>query len=58
MTVVFLSQIPGKDKNRGYKEIVQNFFKEEKGIWEDVGHGLLFGSKEYQIILSLNTFQK
>ncbi len=46
-TVVLLSQIPGKDKNRGYKEIVQNYSKEEKGIWEDFRYGSLFGSKEY-----------
>ena len=46
-TAVLLSQIPGKDKNRGYKEIVQNYSKEEKRIWEDFRHGSLFGSKEY-----------
>ena len=47
MTDVLLSQIFGQDKNRGYKETVQSYSKEEKGIWEDFRHGLLFGSKEY-----------
>lgn len=46
-TIVLFSQIPGKDKNREYKEIVQNYSKEEKRIWEDFRHGSLFGSKEY-----------
>ncbi|MGR3293989.1 MAG: hypothetical protein ACUZ9M_08270 [Candidatus Scalindua sp.] len=27
--------------------MVQDYSKEEKGIWEDLRHGLLFGSKEY-----------
>lgn len=44
---ILLSQFHGKDKNREYKEIVQNYSKEEKGIWEDFRHGSFFGSKEY-----------
>ena len=47
MTDVLLSQIFEQDKNRGYKGIVQSYSKEEKRIWEDFRHGLLFGSKEY-----------
>ncbi len=47
MTDVLLAQIPGRDKSRGYKEMVQDYSKEEKRIWEDLRHGLLFGSKEY-----------
>ncbi|MDR4510069.1 MAG: transposase [Candidatus Brocadiaceae bacterium] len=46
-TEVLLSQIPGKDKNRGYRELVQDYSREEKRIWEDFRYGLLFGSKEY-----------
>ncbi|MCP4252845.1 MAG: transposase [Candidatus Scalindua sp.] len=43
MTDVLFSQISGKDKSRGYKEIVQDYSKEEKRVWEDLRHGLLFG---------------
>lgn len=46
-TDVLLSQITEKDKNRGYKEIVQDYSKEGKRVWEDLRHGSLFGSKEY-----------
>ncbi len=47
MTDALFSQISGKDKSRGYKEMVQNYSKEEKMVWEDLRHGLFFGSKEY-----------
>ena len=46
-TEMLLSQIPGKDKNRGYKETVQDYSREENRIWEDFRYGLFFGSKGY-----------
>ena len=47
MREVLLTQISGKNKNGGYKEMVQDYSKEEKRIWEDFWHGSFFGSKEY-----------
>lgn len=44
---MILSQIPGKDKSLGYKEMVQDYSREEKRVWEDFRHGLFFGSQEY-----------
>lgn len=44
---VLLSQCSGKNKNSEYKKMVQNYSKEEKGIWEDFHYGLLFGSREF-----------
>jgi putative transposase len=46
-TDLVLSQFKGADKNKAYREKVQNYAKEEKKLWEDFHHGLIIGSKKY-----------
>jgi len=46
-TDLILKQIEGKDKQKGYREIVQKYSREEKRIFEDMRHGLFFGSKGF-----------
>ncbi|MBT8352594.1 MAG: transposase [Deltaproteobacteria bacterium] len=46
-TDLVLSQFKGADKNKAYREKVQNYAKEEKKLWEDLRHGLIIGSKKY-----------
>jgi REP element-mobilizing transposase RayT len=46
-TDLVLSQFKGADKNKAYREKVQNYAKEEKKLWEDLHHGLIIGSKKY-----------
>lgn len=46
-TDLVLSQFRGPNKNKAYREKVQNYAKEEKKLWEDLRHGLILGSKKY-----------
>jgi REP element-mobilizing transposase RayT len=46
-TDFLLSQFNVRDKHKAYREKVQEYAREEKGIWEDVRHGLIFGSGEF-----------
>ena len=46
-TDLVLSQFSGPDKNKAYREKIQNYAKEEKKLWEDLRHGLILGSKKY-----------
>ena len=46
-TDLLLSQFAIRDKHKAYRENVQEYAKEEKRIWEDVRHGLIFGSGEF-----------
>ena len=46
-TDLILKQVEGKDKHKGYREIVQKYSREEKRIFEDMRHGLFFGSKDF-----------
>ena len=44
-TSLILSKFPVKDKNRGYRERVQKYSKEEKRILENIRHGMFLGSR-------------
>ena len=46
-TNLILSQFKGPDKNKAYREKVQNYAKEEKELWEDLRHGMIIGSKKF-----------
>lgn len=46
-TNLILKQVEGKDKHKGYREIVQKYSREERRIFEDMRHGLFFGSKGF-----------
>jgi REP element-mobilizing transposase RayT len=46
-TDFLLSQFNFRDKHKAYRERMQEYAREEKGIWEDVRHGLIFGSGEF-----------
>ena len=46
-TDCILSQFNAKDKHKAYREMVQNYSKEEKNIWEDFRHGLFFGTQTF-----------
>ncbi|HJP17740.1 MAG TPA: transposase [Nitrospinota bacterium] len=46
-TNAILSQLNVKNPQKAYKEIVQNYSKEEKKLWEEFRHGLILGSQEY-----------
>jgi chromosomal replication initiation ATPase DnaA len=42
-----LSQFNVQDKHKAYREKVQEYAREEKRIWEDVRHGLIFGTGDF-----------
>jgi REP element-mobilizing transposase RayT len=46
-THLILSQFKATDKNRAYREKVQRYAKENKRIWEDVRHGLFYGTQAF-----------
>ncbi len=46
-TDVILSQFDSKNKHQLYREMVQNYSREEKRIWEDFRHGLFLGSQKF-----------
>ncbi len=46
-TKLILSQFVGKDQHKSYREKVQKYSKEEKKIWENLRHGLVFGSRNF-----------
>jgi len=46
-TSLVLSQVKGADKNKAYREKVQDYAKEEKKLWEDLRHGMIMGSKKF-----------
>ena len=46
-THLILSQFKAADKNRAYREKVQRYAKENKRIWEDVRHGLFYGTQAF-----------
>jgi len=46
-TAPILSHFDTKDKNKAYREMVQNYSQEEKRIWEDFRHGLFLGSQKF-----------
>ncbi len=46
-TNVILSQLNVKDKHKKYREMVQDYSREEKRIWENFRHGIILGSQEF-----------
>lgn len=42
-----LNQLSGKTPQRIYREKVQNYSDEQPSIWENVRHGLIFGSQTF-----------
>ena len=46
-TSLILSQFNAADKRRLYRESVQKYSDEKKHIWEDVRHGLFYGTQAF-----------
>ena len=46
-TDVILKQSNDKDKHRAYRQKVQRYSDENNRIWEDVYHGLIYGSQNF-----------
>ena len=46
-TNLILSQFNAADKNHVYREKVQRYSEENKRIWEDVRHGLFYGTQAF-----------
>ena len=46
-TSLILGQVSGNDKNKAYRRKVQQYADETNSIWEDVRHGLVFGSEAF-----------
>ncbi|MBC2695620.1 MAG: transposase [Desulfobacteraceae bacterium] len=46
-TDLILSQSGAKDKHRAYRLKVQRYSEEKTKIWEDVRHGLIYGSETF-----------
>jgi len=46
-TSLILSQFNATDKRRLYRESVQKYSDEKKHIWEDVRHGLFYGTQAF-----------
>ncbi|MDA3894657.1 MAG: transposase [Desulfobacteraceae bacterium] len=45
--VLLLGLMHGKDPHRQYRDKVQQYSDEAGSIWEDVQHGLIFGSQDF-----------
>jgi putative transposase len=46
-TKLILSQFQINDKNKAYREKVQEYANEEIKLWENLRHGMIIGSKEF-----------
>jgi hypothetical protein len=46
-TALILSQFNGKNKRQGYRQRVQQYSDEKTSIWDDVRHGLFFGTQGF-----------
>ncbi len=46
-TKTILGQLSGADKHKAYRDMTQHYSNEEKSPWEDVKHGLLYGSQTF-----------
>ena len=46
-TSLILNQMGGKDKKQAYRQKVQQYADENGRIWEDVKHGLVYGSENF-----------
>jgi putative transposase len=47
-TDLILSFFSGTDPGKAYREKVQGYAEEEKGLWEDFRHGLMLGTTEFE----------
>ena len=55
---LILSQFNRKDSNKAYREKVQEYSKEEAKVFEDLRHGLVFGTKQYLDKIKANHLKK
>jgi REP element-mobilizing transposase RayT len=46
-TDFILSCLNAKDKHMAYRKMVQQYANETKSVWEDVKHGLIYGSQSF-----------
>jgi REP element-mobilizing transposase RayT len=46
-TSLILDQIGGEEKNKSYREKVQQYADESGSVWENVKHGLVYGSEDF-----------
>lgn len=44
-----LAQLSGKDKREAYRNKAQHYSDEENRVWEDVKHGLIYGSQNFVV---------
>jgi REP element-mobilizing transposase RayT len=44
---VVLGQVSGRNRRSAYRQTVQRYSEERGRIWEDVRHGLVFGSQDF-----------
>ncbi|MFH2092803.1 MAG: transposase [Pseudomonadota bacterium] len=42
-----LNQLSGEDHHKTYREMVQHYSDEQSSVWEDVKHGLIYGSQDF-----------
>ena len=47
ITKPILNQVSGADHHKAYRMKVQHYSEEENSFWEDVKHGLIYGSQEF-----------
>jgi putative transposase len=46
-TKTILEQVSGDDRHGAYRTNVQKYSDEESSIWENVKHGLIYGSQDF-----------
>ncbi len=46
-TNTILDQVSGYDRQKAYRTKVRHYSDEEGSIWEDVEHGLIYGSQDF-----------
>jgi hypothetical protein len=47
ITNAIFSQVSGEDRHKAYRTEVQQYSEEKGSVWEDVKHGLVYGSKNF-----------
>lgn len=57
-TKLILSQLSGQDQKLAYRRKVQRYADESSSIWEDVRHGLVYGSEKFLDDLKSQFLQK
>ncbi|MDP2646349.1 MAG: transposase [Desulfobacterales bacterium] len=46
-TRLILDQFGGEDRHKAYRQKVQRYSEEDGSVWEDVKHGLVYGSQDF-----------